>query len=433
MRRPLDFLAGLPAQGDLVEIDLGPRRAYLACHPDLVAEVLVRSRVYDKGGPLFDKVRLLIGDGLVSAPWEVHRRLRRLMQPAFHSGRQDGYLQLMAEEIDRVLATWHEGEALDVNEALHALTLRITARTMFATDVAESRILAEVAACMPIIMRGVYQRTVAPVDWWEKLPLPANRRFDEVRQRMLAVIGETIELQRRDATDHGDLLSILVAARDGDGSGDGAGQLTDAEVFDQVMTLLIGGTETTANAIVWVLHVLAHHPQIEARVHAEIADVLERSGGRTPGVADLPALGYTARVLHETLRLYPPAWVLTRLTTEDTELGGRHLPRNTIVLYSPYAMGHDGALFEDPEHFDPDRWLPERAQQIPPGAFTVFGGGSRKCIGDTFGLAEATLTIANIAHRFWLRPTPGARPHTAIPRASLGTGPYPMVPWLRRP
>ncbi|MCK9924938.1 cytochrome P450 [Frankia sp. AgPm24] len=429
MRRPLDFLAGLPAQGDLVEISLGPRRAYLACHPDLVNEVLVRTRVYDKGGPLFDKVRLLIGDGLVSAPWEVHRRLRRLMQPAFHHGRLDGYLQLMAEEIDRVLSTWRAGQAIDVNEALHSLTLRITARTMFATDVAESRILNEVAACMPIIMRGVYQRTVAPVDWWEKLPLPGNRRFDQVRARMLAVIGETIELQRRDGTDHGDLLSILVAARDGDE----AARLSDAEVFDQVMTLLIGGTETTANAIGWVLHVLAQNPPVEAAVHAEIAGVLERSGGDTPGVADIAAFDYTGRVLQETLRLYPPAWVLTRVTTQDTDLGGRHLPRGSIVLYSPYAMGHSGALFADPEHFDPDRWLPARAREIPPGAFTVFGGGSRKCIGDTFGLAEATLTIANIAHRFWLRPVPGARPHTAIPRASLGTGPYPMVPWLRRP
>ncbi|CAO5153950.1 Cyclooctatin synthase [Frankia sp. AiPs1] len=429
-RRPLAFLASLPAQGDLVQIDLGPRPAYLACHPDLVNEVLVRARIYDKGGPLFDKVRLLIGDGLVSAPWELHRRLRRMMQPAFHSGRLGGYLQLMQEEITSVLDEWREGVPIDISEALHTLTLRITARTMFATDVAGKPIVAEVAECMPIIMRGVYQRTVAPFDWWEKIPLPANRRFDEVRQRILTIIGETVETQRRDATDHGDLLSILISARD-DEAAPGATappRLTDAEVFDQVMTLLIGGTETTANAIAWVLHVLAENPRVEAGVHAELAGVV---GDRPPRVADIPALQYTARVLHETLRLYPPAWVLTRLTTEDTELGGHALPKGSIVLYSPYAMGHSAALFDDPERFDPDRWLPERARAIPAGAFTAFGGGSRKCIGDTFGLAEATLTIASIAHRFWLRPVAGARPHTAVPRAALGTGPYPMLAWRR--
>ncbi|WP_207386856.1 cytochrome P450 [Frankia sp. Cppng1_Ct_nod] len=423
-RRPLQFLAGLPAQGDLVQIKLGSRNAYLACHPEVVTQVLVDSRTFDKGGPLFEKARLLVGNGLVSSMREDHRQQRRMLQPAFHPSRMPGYVQLMREEIADVLESWEDGRPIDVSDAMHALTLRITARTMFATTVGERPIIPEVAYCMPIIMRGVYKRMVAPIGWQEKIPTPGNRRFDQVRTRMHNIIKETIEFQRRAGTDHGDLLSILVAARDEETWH----QLTDEEVYDQVMTLLIGGTETTGNTMAWAFHVLAEHPEVETRLHAEVDEVL---GGRAPTFDDLPRLDYTWRVLHETLRMYPPAWLLTRTTTRETELAGQRLAEGAIVMYSPYAMGHNGTLFTDPERFDPDRWLPERARDIPRGAMVPFSAGSRKCIGDTFGRAETTLTLATIAARWSLRPIPGAKPHTAVPKASLGTGPYPMIPKSR--
>lgn len=423
-RRPLDFLSSLPAKGDLVEIRLGPRRAYLACHPEVVTQVLVDSRTFDKGGPLFDKARLLVGNGLVSSMREDHRQQRRMLQPAFHPARLPGYVQLMQEEIDSVLGDWQDDRPFDVSDAMHALTLRITARTMFATTVGERPIIPEVAYCMPIIMRGVYKRMVAPIGWQEKLPTPGNRRFNEVRARMHKIIRETIEFQRQSGADHGDLLSILIAARDEQT----LHRLSDEEVYDQIMTLLIGGTETTGNTMTWAFHVLAELPEVEARLHAELDEVL---GGRVPTFDDLPRLDYTWRVLHETLRMYPPAWLLTRTTVRETELAGHRLPEGAIVMYSPYMMGHNPALFPDPEHFDPDRWLPERAKDIPRGAMVPFSAGSRKCIGDTFGRAETTLTLAMIATRWRLRPVPGAKPHTAVPKASLGTGPYPMIPQPR--
>jgi cytochrome P450 len=424
-RRPLEFLASLPALGDLVGIRLGPRTAYLACHPDVVMRVLLEARTFDKGGPLFEKARLLVGNGLVSSGWEDHRTQRRMLQPVFHPSRMPGYVSLMREEIEETVARWQEGEAFDVSDAMHALTLRITARTMFAMKVGE-RAVPEVAHCMPIIMRGVYQRMVAPLGWKERLPTPANRRFDAVRARMHAVIGETIESQRRDGTDHGGLLSVLVGARDEE---TGAG-LSDEEIYDQVMTLLIGGTETTGNTLAWVFHVLAEHPEVEERLHAELDEVL--GDGRVPGFEDLPRLDLTWRILNETLRMYPPAWLLTRTTTRRTELAGRELESGTTVMYSPYALGRNPAHFEDPGRFDPDRWLPGRAADLPRGVMVPFSAGNRKCIGDAFGQAETTLTLATVASRWRLRPAPGAKPNVAVPKASLGTGPLRMVPRARR-
>ncbi|MEU9092120.1 cytochrome P450 [Streptomyces sp. NPDC048428] len=425
-RRPLEFLEDLPARGDLVEIRLGPKKAYLACHPDLVMRVLLEARTFDKGGPLFEKARALVGNGLVSSEWEDHRTQRRLLQPAFHPSRMPGYVSLMGEEVEDVIEGWQSGKAFDVSDAMHALTLRITARTMFATTVAD-RAIPEVAYCMPIIMRGVYQRMVAPTGWQERLPTPGNRRYEAVKSRMHNVISETIEEQREAGTDRGDLLSILVNARDEE---TGAG-LTDEEIYDQVMTLLIGGTETTGNTMAWVFHLLAAHPQVEKRLHAELDEVL--ADGRAPTFEDLPRLDYTWRVLNETLRMFPPAWLLTRTTTRQTELAGKQLSPGTIVMYSPYALGRNPVHFDNPRQFDPDRWLPERSGEVPRGAMVPFSAGNRQCIGDAFGQAETTLTLATIASRWRLRPAPGAKPNVAVPKASLGTGPLLMVPSPRHP
>ncbi|HEY4456419.1 MAG TPA: cytochrome P450 [Pseudonocardiaceae bacterium] len=422
-RGPLEFLKSLPDVADLVRVQLGTRTAYLATDPELVTQVLVDSRTFDKGGPLFEKARLLVGNGLVSSEWADHRVQRRMLQPAFHHSRMSGYVELMREEITSVASGWRTGQALDVSDAMHALTLRITARTMFGTTVSE-RAIREVAYCMPIIMRGVYQRMVAPTGVKEKLPTPANRRFDQVRSRMHDVIREAIEDIRRAGVDRGDLLSILVNATDEETGK----RLGDEEIYDQVMTLLIGGTETTGNTMAWVFRILSDQPEIEANLHAELDEVL---GDRLPTFDDLPRLDYTWRVLQETLRLYPPAWLLTRTTTRQVELAGQTLTPGTIVMYSPYTMGHNHKVFDRVEAFDPQRWLPEPARAVPRGAMVPFSAGSRKCIGDTFGQAETTLTLATIAARWRLRPVPGSKRLSALPKASLGTGPLLMTPQPR--
>jgi len=263
-------------------------------------------------------------------------------------------------------------------------------------------------------MRGVYQRMVAPFGWQEKLPTPGNRRYNSVRAEMHGVITQTIRAWRRDGTDHGDVLSILVG-HDG---------LSDDEVYDQVMTMLIGGTETTGNTMAWVFHLLARHPEVERRLHEELDTVL---GGRLPDYDDLPKLDYTWRVLTETLRMYPPAWLLTRVTTRATELAGHPLPAGAIVLYSPYALSRSPRHFDDPDRFDPDRWLPGRSADVPRGAMVPFSAGNRQCIGEAFGQAETTLALAGIASR-WRLLAGSQQPGTGRPRASLGTGPLFMTP-----
>ncbi|MET7394979.1 cytochrome P450 [Dactylosporangium sp. NPDC005572] len=411
-RRPLTLLRELNDGPELVRLRLGPVEAYLA-RADAVTEVLNDPRTFDKGGPLFDKARLLVGDGLVSSDFATHRRQRRLVQPAFTTSRLGGYAALMSEQIEAELATWRPGQTFDLARAMHTLTLRVAARTMFGAQLDE-RAIADVVAAMPMIMRGVYQRMIVPAEWVHRLPLPGNRQFEQARATMHRVIRQTVEAYRRSGVDHGDVLSILVRA-------DTDAPLRDEEIHDQVMTLLIGGTEPPGDALTWVFHLLAGHPDTERAVHAEVDAVL---GGAPAGLSHLPALEEVRRVVLEALRLYPPAWLLSRAATRDTVLAGRPVPRGAIVLFSPYQGHHDPRVFPDPERFDPDRWRsPSPAAR---SAFLPFGAGNRKCVGDEVALTELAVTVASVASRFRLRPAPGSvvRPQ---PRASLSAGRVLMV------
>ncbi|GAB3644426.1 cytochrome P450 [Streptomyces sparsus] len=422
-RAPLEFLASLPARGDLVEVRLGPRPAYLACHPDLVQQVLRDSRTYDKGGPLFDKVRLLTGDGLATSDWATHRRQRRLMQPAFQVARMAGYAEVMSEEIRAVLGDWRAGRTFDLNAAMQAMTARIIVRTLFSTQIDE-RAISEIQRCLPVFTRGVYRRMVAPFGLLERLPTPANRRFDRALSRLHAVIEQAIRGYRADA-DHGDLMSTLVNAQDAE-----TGEcLAPEEIHDQVVSLLLGGTETTGNVLSWAFHLLDENPDARAALFAEVDEVLD---GRLPCFTDLPRLPTARRVITESLRLYPSTWLLSRSTTAPARLGGVHLPAGSIVLLSFYAVGHDPRLFADAEQFDPDRWLPERAAAVPRSAQLSFGAGSRKCIGDQFALVEALLLLTAVSSRWRLRSAPGFRA-VPEPKASLSTGPLPMTIEARTP
>jgi pentalenene oxygenase len=333
------------------------------------------------------------------------------------------YVALMVGEIDSALSGWRDGVPFDLSDFMHALTLRITGRTMFASAIGGTAVN-EVSYCMPIIMRGVYRRMVAPLGWHEKFPTPGNRKFNQVRSRMHQVISETISEQRRSGGYPGSLLGILL----GNSDEDSGTSLTEDELYDQVMTLLIGGTETTGNIMSWAFYMLSQHPEIEARLHAEVDEVLQ---GRQPGFEDLPRLEYTWRVLTETLRMFPPAWLLTRTTTVETELAGLRLHPGDIVMYSPYALGRNHKFFDNPNTFDPDRWSADRVGETPRGANLPFGAGSRKCIGESFGQAETTLTLASIASQWRLDLARGARPHTRIPKASLGTGHLKVIPRRR--
>ncbi|MEU5419152.1 cytochrome P450 [Streptomyces sp. NPDC020799] len=416
-RRPLEFLASAPSHGDLVEVRLGPRPAYLACHPELVRQVLVNTRTFDKGG-LFDKARQLLGNSLSVSRGEEHRYQRRLMQPAFNGARIADYTAAVGEDTRKVIASWRQGKVLDISDAMHALLMRVAARTLFSTGI-DDRTIDEARHCLRIVSQGLYKRTIAPLGVMEKLPTPANRRYDEANRRLREIVDEMITERRRSGEDYGDLLSTLLSARD-DETGRG---MSDREVLDQVVTFLVAGSETTASTLAFVFHLLGQDRGAEERLHAEIDSVLE---GRLPVFEDLDKLPYARNVVTEALRLYPPSWMSMRVTAVDTELAGRRLPAGTTVLYSAQALHHNPEHFPRPGVFDPDRWLPERAREVPRGALLPFGAGSHKCIGDVLAMAETALIVVTIASRWRLRPVPGSKLRPQ-PKATLEPGPLPMV------
>lgn len=417
-RRPLEFLAELSRYGDLVKIGLGRQQAYMVCDRELVNAMLRDPRTFDWGGPFYEKTKLLMGNTLGNCPYKDHKRLRRLAQPSFRLNRIAAYSSVMQEALDEEMNTWQPGQVVELNDTLHAVTARVGAKVLLSTAINDAD-MNTVLKDLPIVMEGMYRRVVAPFEFIHKLPTPSNREFESAKDRLDSLVKRIIVEARQSGEDRGDLMSGLLSARDEE-TGD---KLTDVEVHDMVMNFLAAATETTATALCWAMYLLNNHPECEAKLHEE-ADRLV--GDEPLGYEDLPRLEYTGRVINEVLRLYPPGWMMTRITGADTELGGHPIPAGTVLIYSSYTLQRDPSLFPDPDRFDPDRWLPERSHEIPPGAMIPFGSGSRKCIGDNFAIMETTLSLAEMAARWKLRLVPGTKVKPE-PRALVAMGPLPMV------
>ncbi|HET9011356.1 MAG TPA: cytochrome P450, partial [Gemmatimonadaceae bacterium] len=313
-RRPLEFLPRLARDyGDVAAFGIGPQPIVLLSHPDHIRDVLVtHARRFHKGRGL-ERARMLLGDGLLTSEGEFHLRQRRLVQPAFHRARIIGYGETMAAYASRRADGWTDGATLDVAAEMAAYTLAVVGKTLFDADVeGEAQ---EIGDALSTAIR-TFNFTVLP--WGElmlRLPLPITRRFRRARQRLDATIYEMIARRRASGEDKGDLLSMLLLAHDTEGDGTG---MTDVQLRDEAMTLLLAGHETTANALTWAWYLLAQHPAAESALHAEV-DAL---GDRPLGADDLARLPYTRAVLAETMRLYPPAWIVGRRALEAYEVGG---------------------------------------------------------------------------------------------------------------
>lgn len=393
---PLEFLASLPKHGDLVAIGLGPSTAYVTCDPELSHLVLRDSTAFDKGGPLIEQAAKILGDGLATCPRQAHRRQRRLIQPAFVAERIAEYAQAMPSSIAAVMGSWRDGQVIDALQAMTDIASRVTAHTIFSA--VPERTMDEFGECITITFDGFYKQMTSPLPFLKRLPTPANKRYMQARSRMDQIVSDTITQYRNSKNaPHGDLLSMLLAAHDGQGD-----TLSEQEVHDQVITFFIGGIETAASLLAWALHLLGRHPHIRQRLHSEVDEVLD---GNPASWDDIPRLGLTTRILTETMRLYPPGPLFTRVTTAETELGGHTFPAGTDIVYSAYIVHHLPEIYPSPHLFDPDRWLPGTPPP-PRGAYIPFGGGARKCIGDSFAMAEATLALSTIAARFDLEPDP---------------------------
>jgi pentalenene oxygenase len=394
---PLRFLTSLPACDDLARIRVGSVTALVICDPELTRQVLLDDRTFDKGGPLFDRYREALGDEIVTCPHSEHRQRRRLLQPAFRTGRLPGYARVMSQRITEVTDSWHDGRVIDVLADMQAITARTAVVTLF-SDALGGPAIASLVKDFAAVQGGLFRRMLLPPPL-DKVLIWESRRYARALAGIRRTAGLAIAGCRSSGADNGDVLSTLVASRDDDGR-----RLSDDEIGSQIMSFFLASTETTACTVAWALHLLAGHPDIEEQLHAEVDAVV----GGSAVLDDVPKLPLTGRIITETLRLYPPGWILTRVATRDTTLGGHHIPAGANIIYSPYLIHHLPGVFTDPERFNPGRWDGESSTP-PRGAIIPFGGGPRKCMGDTFAVTEATLTLATIAARWHLEHVPGTR------------------------
>jgi pentalenene oxygenase len=418
LRDPLRLLDSLPEYGDLVEIRLGRRPAFVVCHPDLARLVLTDFRTYDRIGPVFDRTRLAMGAGLATACREDHRRQRLIMQPAFRRQYLAGYAAVMRQEIATMMSKWHDGQLLDMVEEMFSLTTGIALRALFSAQISPAD-AQELRMALDVFLKGAYMRSVFPIAG--KFPVPANLRYARALASWRGQVRRLISESRRLRADSDDLISLIVRSSDNENEEEG---MSDRELSDQVAVLLLAGGETTSSAVVWALHLLNGHPQVLEALRSETDAVL---GRETAAWEDLPRLELTARVIHEALRLYPPAWVILRTAAREARLADRVIPAGSMLIFSPYIVHRRADLFPAPERFDPDRWLApdqDRAMQQK-ASFLPFGAGATRCIGENFGLAEATLILSSIAARWNFTVEPGVTVSAQV-RAVLAPKRFPV-------
>jgi cytochrome P450 len=396
--------------GDITFFRLGGERCYLVNDPQHIRDVLVTHQGNFTKSRGLERARKLLGDGLLTAEGATHRRHRRLLQPAFHRDRIADYGQVMIDYAARTRQRWRDGETLDMSKEMMRLTLSIAGKTLFDTDVESSA--DEVGGAVTEVLESFWLNLLPGADYLEKLPIPKLRRAHAARRRLDALIYEMIATRRASGADHGDLLSMLIAASDAPDAPDAPGApsapsapgLSDEEIRDEAMTILLAGHETTANALTWTLYLLSQHPDADARLRDELTRVL---AGRPPSPTDYPNLSYTKRIVTESMRLFPPAWVIGRRAIDAYTLGPYQLPPRAMVFMSPYVTHRDARFYEQPEHFRPERWTPTFEAALPKFAYFPFGGGARQCIGEQFAWMEAVLVLATLAQRwrFALDPT----------------------------
>ncbi len=409
--------------GEVVRFRMGPLDMLLVSDPALVQEVFTTHASRVRKGRILEGAKVLLGEGLLTSEGDHHRRQRRLMQPAFHRERLDAYAAVMGAWAARTAEGWRDGEVVDVFSEMSGLTMGVTGEALFGTDVAADRERVEEA--LADVFRA-FDLLVLPFSGVRmRVPTRTVRRFRAAKADLEAMVNDVIARRRREGGDRGDLLSMLLAARDDDshrsdaerseaaapaqegsltggiGPHDGA-RMTDEEVRHEVMTLFAAGLETTANALTFAWWLLAGDPEARARLEAE-ADALP---GPPAALADLERLPWTAAVLDEAIRLDPPAWMIARRCVEPFVLGGHQVDEGMLVMTPPWLLHRDGSRWPRALEFAPERWLdgggpPHRFSYLP------FGAGTRKCIGSGFALAEGVIALAVIARTHRLERLPG--------------------------
>lgn len=411
--RPLELLLEVTrTYGDVSQIRMGPIRLVILNHPDHVKRVLQeKSSTY--GRPPFVKLmRRVVGNGLLFSEGDFWRRQRRTMQPMFHRERVAGFARTMGQVVSARIQAWRARATeapLDVSREMAHLTFAIVGRTLFSTDLSGEA--SELGAAIQFVLRWLDDRNSDPVAWPLFVPTAENRRFRAAQRLFADTTARMIAERRATRVDPGDLLSMLLAARDPE-TGEG---MSDRQIHDEVFTFLVAGYETTSAALEWTLMLLAQHPDAQERVRAEQRAVC---GARAPMPDDLPSMPFTRRVIDESLRLYPPVFGLSRRVVEDDEIAGYRIPEGAQVLVSPFAVHRHPELWERPDAFDPERFATERAKDRPRYAHFPFGGGPRQCIGNAFAIMELQVLLPAMLGAFRFALAEGAD-LTPQPRMTL--------------
>jgi cytochrome P450 len=396
--------------GPVSHYKIGPSHVVFINDPGLIWEVLINQPQNFIKERTQRRMKILLGEGLITSDGEAHKRQRRIAAPAFHRQRIQNYGAMMVDRAAAMREEWRPGLRIDIAAEMMRLTLQVVARTLFNTDVTKDvqAINDEVNVIMDLYNFLIaLPRAEAMLHW----PIPGLMRFRKARKRLDAVVHRMIEQSKRanaadgagQASDRGDLLSMLITSRDEEGD---RSRMSDEQLRDEVLTIFLAGYETVANALAWTWLLLGQNPEAEARMHAEIDAALE---GRPPTLDDLPRLKYTEMVFAESMRLYPPAWAMGRQATREIEVGPYKLPSGSYLFFSQYIMQRSAEQFPDPLRFDPERFTAEAKAGRPKFAYFPFGGGNRQCIGEAFAWMEGVLLLATIAQSWRLRLVPGQK------------------------
>jgi len=415
-RDPLTFLENAAREhGPFVPLRFGRTKAVLLNDPALIEEVLVTQRENFMKARSIRALHHLFGRGLLTNEGESWRKQRRLAQPAFSPRALSGHSQNVVSHATTALDAWEDGSVIDVHHEMKHLLMRIIAAALFGAD------LSEEAATIGMALEAVMDRYAArrgaarfAPDW---VPLPATRRYVEGVNNIEAFVMRVIESRRGEVMARRDLMHMLLASRDENGQ-----LMPSRQIRDEAITLFVGGFDTPALAMSWTWYLLATHPDAARRLVSEVDAVI---GKRAPSYEKLERLKFADAVIKESMRLYPPAWIIGREAISDTIVAGRKIPAGTAVLISQWVMHRDEKFFAQPDRFVPERWLDEQSSEIPRFAYFPFGGGPRVCIGASFAMMETTLILAMLAQRFEFNVEPGA---TVSPRAAMTLRPRDGVP-----
>jgi cytochrome P450 len=405
-RDPLGLFQRAREHGDVVRIRFGPAPVYVLNSPDAIRQALVHEARKLEKGIQFGRAKRLIGNGLVLSDGGFHQRQRRLMQPAFHRAEIARYTGIMRDIAVPRIETWRDGATLAFDREMRSITLTVVTRALLSSDIGAAAIN-EIERLLHVLLAELMPKGImAQLPVVGRIPTRSNVRFNAANRRLSVMLGDIIEGYRAAGEDHGDLMSILLHAQD-DETGTG---MTDRQLRDEAVTLVIAGSETTGNTIAWACYLLTQHPEIQERVRQEVDQVL---AGEDAGYDVLTRLPLTRAVITEALRLYNPVWILPRRPTVDVELGGYSVPAGSMIFFSPYALNRDPRVHRDPDTFDPERWTTrsesaEYTRSDMRASFFPFGQGIRNCIGEGFAWDETVLVLSAIVARWHLRLAPGA-------------------------